>query len=122
MTRELIKELREWVAVYDRRGAIVMAGGTPPEIHFSDRLRDTLNDAAETLTTIRNQALDDAIKAMDDERHELEVAEIAKSREKNSGVLYNPEQNLWKLAAAIIRELKAPVSDYEAAQNGRGLL
>lgn len=60
MTRELIKELREWVAIYDRRGEIVMTGGTPPEIHFSERLRDTLSDAAETLTTRRNQTIDEA--------------------------------------------------------------
>ena len=38
---------------------------------------------------------------MDDQRIALEIAEIKKA--KGSGVLYNPEQTLWKKAAALIR-------------------
>jgi len=38
---------------------------------------------------------------MDDQRVGLERAEIDKA--KGAGVLYNPEQTLWKKAAALIR-------------------
>ena len=39
---------------------------------------------------------------MDDQRVALEIAEIEKSK-PGAGVLYNPEQTLWKKAAALIR-------------------
>lgn len=55
MDYDVVDDLRSWIKLYDARATRVMNGGTPPAIHFSDMMRDTMEDAVNVIEDLRSK-------------------------------------------------------------------